>query len=68
MKITALVGSVAESSEIKQRKHASFSMVANKKRLDILKQSFAEIEFKVDDLMSAQNEPLGTKVTIRLPL
>lgn len=57
-----------ELNAIKQRKHQSFAMDANKKRLEILKHNFKEISFEIIDKYSSLNEPIGTKIVITLPI
>ena len=57
-----------ELNKIKNRQHTSFAMDANKKRLEILKNNFAEINFEIIDKLSPLGEPLGTKVIIKLPI
>lgn len=58
----------SELNEIKQRQHKSFAMDANKKRLEILKTNFKQINFEIIDKHSDLGEPTGTLVIIRLPL
>lgn len=57
-----------ELNQIKNRRHESFAMNANKKRLDILKNTYSDINFDIIDKMSPLGEPLGTKVIIKLPI
>ncbi len=57
-----------ELNDLKNRKHPSFAMEANKKRLDILKNANAKINLHIHDIMSDAGQPVGTKVVIRLPL
>jgi trans-2-enoyl-CoA reductase len=48
--------------------HQSFSMDANKKRLEILKNNFKEIDLEIIDKYSSLNEPTGTLIKISLPV
>jgi LytS/YehU family sensor histidine kinase len=57
-----------ELNAIRQRKHQSFAMDANKKRLEILKHNFKDISFEIIDKYSSMDEPIGTKVIITLPI
>ena len=57
-----------ELSKIKNRQHASFAMEANKKRLDILKNTYKNIDFQIIDKVSELGEPNGTRVIITLPI
>lgn len=57
-----------ELNEIRNKKHKSFAMDANKKRLDILKNNYKSIAIKIDDKYSSMGEPIGTCVSITLPL
>lgn len=57
-----------ELNKIKNRQHTSFAMNANKKRIDILKNTFKEISFEIIDKHSNLGEPTGTKVIIKLPI
>jgi hypothetical protein len=57
-----------ELNQIKNRRHESFAMNANKKRLDILKNTYSDINFDIIDKMSPLGEPLDTKVIIKLPI
>ncbi len=60
-----------KANEIKQRQrsdHESFSSNAIKKRFEILNRYFSEsLGFVFEDL-TENNEPIGTKVTIRIPV
>ncbi len=57
-----------ELNKIKNRQHTSFAMNANKKRIDILKNTYKEIDLQIIDKYSDLGEPSGTKVIIKLPL
>jgi LytS/YehU family sensor histidine kinase len=57
-----------EKNKNNQRKHQSFAMEANKKRLDILQQHFSDINLQFIDKQSPLGEAEGTKVIITLPL
>lgn len=57
-----------ELNQIKNRQHTSFAMGANKKRLEILKNNFKQIEFEIIDKYSPLGEAIGTKVIITLPI
>lgn len=57
-----------ELNKIKNRQHHSFAMNANKKRIDILKNTYKEIDLQIIDKYSDLGEPSGTKVIIKLPL
>lgn len=60
-----------KNSEIinkKKTSHTSFAMNANKKRLDILKHTFKDINYNITDKISDMGEPLGTIVEITLPI
>lgn len=57
-----------ELNHIKNRMHTSFAMNANKKRLEILKNNFTDIELEIIDKMSPLGEASGTQVIIRLPI
>jgi sensor histidine kinase YesM len=56
-----------ELNNIKNRKHESFAMNANKKRLEILKNTYEHINFEIVDKFSPMDEPMGTTVIITLP-
>lgn len=56
-----------ELNNRRYKEHKSFSMSANRKRLDILKQYQPDIFFDVVDILSATQEPMGTRVIIELP-
>lgn len=58
------------SEEINSKRyndHKSFSMSANRKRLEILKQYQPDVHFEVADLLSDTGEARGTRVIIELP-
>lgn len=58
------------SEEINSKRyndHKSFSMSANRKRLEILKQYQPDVHFEVADLFSDTGEARGTRVIIELP-
>jgi sensor histidine kinase YesM/ligand-binding sensor domain-containing protein len=57
-----------ELNKIKNKQHTSFAMNANKKRLEILKNNIADIEFNIVDKVSDLGEPTGTLVVISLPI
>lgn len=57
-----------ELNKIKYKKHQSFAMEANSKRLEILKNKFNDISFHVIDKYSPLEEPIGTLVNITLPI
>lgn len=60
-----------KNSELINKKrisHISFAMDANKKRLDILKHTFKDINYNITDKISEMGEPLGTIVEITLPI
>ncbi len=57
-----------ELNNIKNRQHTSFAMNANKKRIDILKNTYKEIDLQIIDKYSDLGEPSGTQVIIKLPL
>lgn len=56
-----------EVHRTRPREHQPFSMSANKKRLEILKQYQPNIHFELIDLHSPLGEPTGTLVRITLP-
>lgn len=58
----------AELNTISKRNHTSFSTEANRKRIDILKQQYPEIELKIIDKLSLYGEAEGTLVEILLPI
>jgi sensor histidine kinase YesM len=58
----------AEINANRAKFHQSFSMDANKKRIEILKQYYPEIQFKIIDKKTNLGEPLGTSIIITLPL
>jgi hypothetical protein len=47
--------------------HQSFSMQANRKRIDILRQQQPGIQLTIVDLYTSLQEPAGTRVVIELP-
>lgn len=51
-----------------KKKHKSFAMNANKKRLEILQHTFKDLDFKIIDKVGPLGEPLGTMVIIELPM
>lgn len=55
-----------ELNEQLNRKHKSFSTEANKKRLEILQQQNADIQYTIIDKYSPLGEPTGTTVEILL--
>jgi Histidine kinase len=60
-----------KSEELKafnQKRHTSFAMQANKKRMDILLQQHKEIYLEIIDKYSEVGEALGTLVIIKLPI
>lgn len=57
-----------EINKSNQRRHQSFALAANKKRLDILKQHFNNINLTIIDKISPLGEPEGTRVIITLPI
>lgn len=57
-----------EMNELHRKKHQSFSLQANKKRLDILQQQYPEIELKIIDKYSEYGEAEGTVVEMLLPI
>lgn len=57
-----------ELNAIKNRKHKSFAMDANKKRLEILQNRYKDIQFHITDKHTDLGEPSGTIVSIRLPI
>ena len=57
-----------ELNAIKNRKHKSFAMDANKKRLEILQNRYKDIQFHITDKHTDLGEPSGTIVPIRLPI
>jgi sensor histidine kinase YesM/ligand-binding sensor domain-containing protein len=58
----------AEINAGKAKMHQSFSMDANKKRINILQQYYPNIQFEIKDKVSKLGEPLGTTIVILLPL
>jgi ligand-binding sensor domain-containing protein len=59
-----------ESERInKYRKHKSFATEASQNRLNLLNQNIAsKIGLSIEDLYDDQNNPLGTKVIVTIPL
>lgn len=59
-----------ESERInKNRKHKSFATEASQNRLNLLNQNIqAKIGLLIEDLYDSENNPLGTKVIITIPL
>ncbi len=63
------IGRVASSAIIAKRKHQSFATKASQNRLDLLNQSTKEkIDLQIIDLYDTENNPIGTKVLIQIPL
>ena len=56
-----------ELNATKNKKHISFAINANKKRLDILKSMYGDIDYEIIDKLSPQGQALGTLIRIRLP-
>ncbi|MCC7030163.1 MAG: histidine kinase, partial [Chitinophagaceae bacterium] len=60
-----------QSDEIKKSRHqqySSFAMDANKKRIEILRQTYKHIELEIIDKGDGMDEASGTLVIISLPL
>lgn len=63
------IGRVASNAIIAKRKHQSFATKASQNRLDLLNQSTKnKIDLQIIDLYDPENNPLGTKVVIQIPL
>lgn len=58
----------AELNTIARKNHTSFSTDANRKRIDILRQQYPQIELKIIDKISPYGEAEGTIVEILLPI
>jgi len=58
----------AELKKNRQQHHQSFAMDANKKRIEILKQSYQHIQLEIVDKLNNLHEACGTQVIISLPL
>ncbi|MFC4262800.1 sensor histidine kinase [Ferruginibacter yonginensis] len=58
----------AELKELNKKLHQSFSMNANKKRLDILQQHFKEVNLQIVDKYDNDGQATGTLVIIKLPI
>lgn len=56
-----------EMNAARKLHHTSFSMDANKKRIDILKQYYPSIQLNIIDKVDAQQQALGTTFIIDLP-
>ncbi|MBP6430299.1 MAG: histidine kinase [Ferruginibacter sp.] len=57
-----------ELKAFNQKRHTSFAMEANKKRMDILLQQHKEIYLEIVDKYADDGEALGTLVLIKLPI
>jgi len=58
----------AELNTIARKNYTSFSTDANRKRIDILRQQYPQIELKIIDKYSSYGEAEGTIVEILLPI
>jgi LytS/YehU family sensor histidine kinase len=56
-----------ELNRQRMKTHQSFSMQANRKRIDILRQQQPGIQLTIVDLYTSLQEPAGTRVVIELP-
>lgn len=56
-------------NKIRKKSHASFAMQATKSRLELLNQDRTHpIQEQIVDLKDENNQPLGTKVVLKIPL
>ncbi len=57
------------ASQLRNKKHQSFATKANQSRLELL--NFGKkkkIGVTIDDLINDNNEPIGTQVTLLIPI
>lgn len=58
-----------KASELRAYKHKSFATEANQDRLNLLNHDRKEkIGVTIEDLLDSNNEPIGTKVTVLIPI